>query len=272
MPPKKKKCGPPSSVPQNSENQDDVDLQDESSDSEMDDDPVSRQIGRDAARDTLGPRSREHYARFQNAMVSWALKQNLSFSQEKRFKVHVPFSYRLVATYLDFLKQKEIPWPHNPGMTKHYSTGLILTVISAIKDAYRIEETPIQDEIETFMSNFYKAYCKFIGREKMLGRYPLKVGRSAIPVSAFKMISKKIFQLNSGRNWNAQICVSPYWNLIGTVLSRAERVGNGLVDHLYTKEDMLLFDLSTSKTDPSVICRMRNALLRIRLNHFQTYF
>jgi hypothetical protein len=178
MPPKKKKCGPPSSVPQNSENEDDVDLQDESSDSEMDDDPVSRQIGRDAARDTLGPRSREHYARFQNAMVSWALKQNLSFSQEKRFKVHVPFSYRLVATYLDFLKQKEIPWPHNPGMTKHYSTGLILTVISAIKDAYRIEETPIQDEIETFMSNFYKAYCKFIGREKMLGRYPLKVGRS----------------------------------------------------------------------------------------------
>jgi hypothetical protein len=72
--------------------------------------------------------------------------------------VHVPFSYRLVATYLDFLKQKEIPWPHNPAMTKHYSTGLILTVISAIKDAYRIEETPIQDEIETLMSNFYKAY------------------------------------------------------------------------------------------------------------------
>ena len=253
MPPKKKKCGPPSSVPQNSENQDDVDLQDESSDSEMDDDPVSRQIGRDAARDTLGPRSREHYARFQNAMVSWALKQNLSFSQEKRFKVHVPFSYRLVATYLDFLKHKEIPWPHNPGMTKHYSTGLILTVISAIKDAYRIEETPIQDEIETLMSNFYKAYCKFIGREKMLGRYPLKVGRSAIPVAAFKMISQKLFQLNSGRSWNAQICVSPYWNLIGTVLSRAERVGNGLVDHLYTKEDMLLFDLSTSKTDPTGI-------------------
>ena len=64
MPPKKKKCGPPLSVPQNSKNQDDVDLQDESSDSEMDDDPVSRQIGRDAARDTLGPRSREHYASF----------------------------------------------------------------------------------------------------------------------------------------------------------------------------------------------------------------
>ena len=59
MPPKKKKCAPPSSVRQSSENQDDVDLQDESSDSEIDDDPVSRQIGRDAARDTLGPRSRK---------------------------------------------------------------------------------------------------------------------------------------------------------------------------------------------------------------------
>jgi hypothetical protein len=254
MPPKKKNCAPALSVRHLPESQDDdIELHDESSDSEIDDDPVSRQIGRDAARDTLGPRSREHYARYQNAMVSWALKENLSLSAEKRYKVHVPFSYRFVATYLDFLKQKKIPWPHNPSMTKQYSTGLILAVISAIKDAYRIEETPIQDEIDTLMSNFYKAYCKFIGREKMLGRYPLKVGRSAISISAFKMISQKLFQMVCGRSWNAQICVWPYWNLIGTVLSRAERVGHALVDHLSMKEDMLLFDLSTSKTDPTGI-------------------
>ena len=254
MPPKKRNCAPALSVRHLSESQDDdIELHDESSDSEFDDDPVSRQIGRDAARDTLGPRSREHYARYQNAMVSWASKQNLSLSVEKRYKVHVPFSYRLVATYLDFLKQKKIPWPHNPSMMKQYSTGLILAVISSIKDAYRIEEMPIQDEIDTLMSNFYKAYCKFIGREKMLGRYPLKVGRSAISISAFKIISQKLFQMVCGRSWNAQICVWPYWNLIGTVLSRAERVGHALVDHLSLKEDMLLFDLSTSKTDPTGI-------------------
>jgi hypothetical protein len=250
MPPKKKTCAPALSVRQDDDSDD---IHDESSDSEIDDDPVSRQIGRDAARDTLGPRSREHYARFQNAMVSWARKQNLSLSAEKRYKVHVPFSYRFVATYLDFLKQKKIPWPHNPSMTKQYSTGSILAVISAIKDAYRIEETPIQDEIETLMSNFYKAYCKFIGREKMLGRYPLKVGRSAISISSFKLISQKLFQMHCGRSWNAQICMWPYWNLIGTVLSRAERVGHALVDHLSMKEDMILLDLSTSKTDPTGI-------------------
>ena len=210
MPPKKKNRASTSSICHRCDNEvDDTELHDESSDSEIDDDPISREIGRHAARDTLGARSREHYASYQNAMVSWALKQNLSLSAEKRYKTHVPFSYRLVATYLDFLKQKEIPWPHNPAMTKHYSTGLILAVISAIKDAYRIEEMPIQVEIDTLMSNFYKAYCKFIGREKMLGRYPLKVGRSAISISAFKMVSKKLFQMNSGRNWNAQICVSP---------------------------------------------------------------
>ena len=211
MPPKKRNCAPALSVRHLSESQDDdIELHDESSDSEFDDDPVSRQIGRDAARDTLGPRSREHYARYQNAMVSWASKQNLSLSVEKRYKVHVPFSYRLVATYLDFLKQKKIPWPHNPSMMKQYSTGLILAVISSIKDAYRIEEMPIQNEIDTLMSNFYKAYCKFIGREKMLGRYPLKVGRSAISISAFKIISQKRFQMICGRSWNAQICVWPY--------------------------------------------------------------
>ncbi len=67
MPPKKKKCAPALSVRHRPENQvddsDDIELHDESSDSEIDDDPVSRQIGRDAARDTFGPRSREHYAR-----------------------------------------------------------------------------------------------------------------------------------------------------------------------------------------------------------------
>ena len=64
--------------------------------------------------------------------------------------------------------------------------------------------------------------------------------RSTTPVPAAPVVAGK-----SG--------TAPYWNLIGTVLSRAERVGNGLVDHLYTKEDMLLFDLSTSKTDPTGI-------------------
>jgi hypothetical protein len=87
---KKRNCAPALSVRHLSESQDDdIELHDERSDSEFDDDPVSRQIGRDAARDTLGPRSREHYARYQNAMVSWALKQNLSLSVEKRYKVLV---------------------------------------------------------------------------------------------------------------------------------------------------------------------------------------
>ena len=229
-------------------------LSDESSDSEWDDDPVSRQIGKDAARDTLGPRSREQYSQFQNALRSWALKENGVLPPEQRYKLHVPFSYRLVSKYLDFLKQKEVPWPHKPGMVKHYSTGLISAVINAIRDAYRIEEIHVQEEVDTFMSNFYKAYCKFIGREKMLGRYPCKAGRCAISSAAFKMISKKLFELQGGKgNWHAQIQIWPYWNMIGTSLSRGERVGNGLVDHISSKEDMLILDLSTSKSDPTGI-------------------
>jgi len=87
------------------------------------------------------------------------------------------------------LKQKDIPWPHKPGLTKHYSTGLILAVITAIRDAYRIEEISVQEELDNTMNNFYKMYCKFIGREKMLERYSVQVGRSAIPSSAFRISS-----------------------------------------------------------------------------------
>ena len=226
-------------------------LADETSDSECEYDTASRQIGRNAAREVLGVRSREQYTTYQEAMVSWGQKQNDALPAEKRYKTRVPFSYRFVATYLDHLKQKEIPWPHKPGFTKHYSTGLILAVITAIRDAYRIEEISVQEEIDNLMNNFYKMYCKFIGREKMLGRYPVQVGRSAIPSSAFKMISKKLFEMQNGRYWKAQIQVWPYWNILGTVLSRAERVGDVLVEHIGKKEDMILFDVSTSKTDPS---------------------
>ena len=45
-------------------------LSDETSDSECEYDDASRQIGRDAARGTLGARSREHYTKYQAAMVS----------------------------------------------------------------------------------------------------------------------------------------------------------------------------------------------------------
>ena len=250
MPPKKKSASTSSRDEQPEEQ--DVGLPDESSDSEWDDDPVSRQIGRDAARDTLGPRSREHYSGYQDALRSWGTSENANLPPHQRYKLVVPFSYRLIANYLDYLKQKEIPWPHESGRVKHYSTGLISAVICSIKDAYRLEEQPVQAEVDTLMSNFYKAYCKFIGREKMLGRYPCKSGRCAISSAAFKMISKKLFELQGSKgNWHAQIQTWPYWNVIGTALSRAERVGNGLVDHISSKEDMLLFDLSTSKTDPT---------------------
>ena len=229
------------------------DIADETSDSECETDEFSRQVGRDAARGTLGARSREHYTRDQAAMVSWAQKQNAVLPAEKRFNTHVPFSYRFVATYLDFLKQKLVPWPHQPGFTKHYSTGVMNAVIASIKDAYRIEEVLVQEEVDTLMSNFYKMYCKFIGLEKLHGRYPVKVGRSAIPIAAFKLIAKKLFEMQNDRNWKPQIQIWPYWNTLGTVLSRSERVGHALIDHLGMKEDMILFDTQTSKTDPSGI-------------------
>jgi len=95
-------------------------LADETSDSECEYDTASRQIGRNAAREVLGVRSREQYTTYQEAMVAWGQKQNDALPAEKRYKTRVPFSYRFVATYLDHLKQKEIPWPHKPGFTKHY--------------------------------------------------------------------------------------------------------------------------------------------------------
>jgi hypothetical protein len=244
------------------------DLSDETSDSECELEAACRQIGRNAARDVLSLRSREQYTTYQKAMVSWGQQQNAGFPAQKRFKTCVPFSYRFVATYLDHLKQTEIPWPHKPGFTKHYSTRLISAVIIAIKDAYRIEEVPIQEEIETLMNNFLKMYGKFIGREKMLGRYPVQVGRCAIPSSAFKMISKKLFEMQGGGFWKAQIQVWPYWNILGTVLSRSERVGEALVDHIAVKEDMILFDVSTSKTDPTGVLSYAKA---IASNPFDPY-
>ena len=94
----------------------------------------------------------------------------------------------------------------------------------------------------------------------MLGRYPVKVGRSAIPSSAFKMISRKLFEMQGGGHWKAQIQVWPYWNILGTVLSRSERVGEGLVDHIGVKEDMIMFDVSTSKTDPTGVLSYAKAI------------
>ena len=256
---KKRKLHAEVSESESSEHPEDL-LSDETSDSECEYEAASRQIGRNAARETLSGRSREQYTTYQQAMVSWGQQQNAALPAEKKYRTVVPFSYRFVAMYLDHLKQKEIPWPHKPGFTKHYSTGLISNVITAIKDAYRIEESSVQEEIEILMNNFQKMYCKFIGREKMLGRYPVKVGRSAIPSSAFKMISKKLFEMQGGGYWKPQTQVWPYWNILGTVLSRSERVGEVLVDHIAGKEDMILFDVSTSKTDPTGVLSYAKAI------------
>jgi hypothetical protein len=221
-------------------------LDDATSDSECEYETACRLVGKNAAREVLGTRSREQYTTYQNALVSWARKENTMLPPGKQYGTSVPFTYRLVAMYLDHLKETQVPWPYNPGFTKHYSTGFILNVINAIRDAYRIEEIMIQDEVQILLSNFYKMYGKLIGRQKMLGLYPVKSGRSAVSFPAFKMVAKKLFEMKN----RASTEVWPYWNILGTVLSRAERVGNALVDHISVKEDMLLFDLSTSKSDP----------------------
>ena len=221
-------------------------LDDATSDSECEYETACRLVGKNAAREVLGTRSREQYTTYQNALVSWARKENTMLPPGKEYGTSVPFTYRLIAMYLDHLKETQVPWPYNPGFTKHYSTGFILNVINAIRDAYRIEEIMIQDEVQILLSNFYKMYGKLIGRQKMLGLYPVKSGRSAVSFPAFKMVAKKLFEMQN----RASTEMWPYWNILGSVLSRAERVGNALVDHISVKEDMLLFDLSTSKSDP----------------------
>ena len=98
MPPKKRSSVAKVSTAARSAVVSEGDVTDETSDSECETDEFSRQVGRDAARGTLGARSREHYTKYQAAMVSWAQKENAVLPAEKRFKTHVPFSYRLVAT------------------------------------------------------------------------------------------------------------------------------------------------------------------------------
>ena len=55
-------------------------LADETSDSECKYDATSRKIGRNAARGTLGVRSRRQYTNYQEAMVAWGQQQNADLS------------------------------------------------------------------------------------------------------------------------------------------------------------------------------------------------
>ena len=216
-----------------------------------DDDRVCLDIGKQAARDMLSDRTRESYSASMRRMISWTLKQNSALPKHKQFRTTVPFSYNLVTTYMAELKERKVKWPYDSTRTKHYSPSSILSVVCCIKDAYRLEDVPIQEQIEVFLNNFYKSYCMFIGKQKMQGLYPCQAGRSAISIPAFKMISRKLYEMQGGGHWKQQLDVWPLWNMLGTTCSRVERQGDVLVPHLALKEDMITCDLSTSKTDPT---------------------
>ena len=72
---KKRKLHAEVSESESSEHPEDL-LSDETSDSECEYEAASRQIGRNAARETLSGRSREQYTTYQQAMVSWGQQQN----------------------------------------------------------------------------------------------------------------------------------------------------------------------------------------------------
>jgi len=221
----------------------DVTFSDVNSDSEADEDDESLEIAIQAAQGLICSKTLKNYQQYISQLnrlsVAWGLGE---ISQP-------PYSFKLITAFFDHLSKCEVPWHGHPGRKKNLSPATIRIARNAINNEYRSSQVPVQEQIDVFMSNFCKSYELKVGREKMAGNYPVQCGRVALNQSAFKMLTKKLFEIGGPGCWDTQIACWPQWLLAGSSLSRGERVVRGDVEHLGSREDMLEIEFPTTKSD-----------------------
>jgi len=126
----------------------------------------------------------------------------------------------------------------------------------------------VQEQINTFLDNFYRMYILMIGRSKMNGTYPVQVGRAAVTPAGFQLIAKKLFEMHGSRLWSAQLQCWPQWLLVGTTLSRGQRVGELCTEFLGMREDMMDVEIPTSKSDGAGMCAYPKKIAANMLNPY----
>lgn len=208
-----------------------------------------------AQQDRLMPTTRRGYQGFLRQMALWAsgVDEFKSFvSAEGHIKT--PLDRNAMVGFTEHLKNRKVNWPHHavPGTMKHLAPKTICNFFAAAKDTYAHHGQPFPVEIDTYFSNFYRAYILFISREKDLGTYPDRTNSTGFSFGVYERICRKAsayYQSGRGACVTSWRYVWLFFIFLFNLMGRRERISRLRFSWIWWQDDSMMVKVPTQKGD-----------------------
>jgi hypothetical protein len=171
-----------------------------------------------------------------------------------------PVPFHLGQVYLAHVRDVMLPWPLDarPLETwtgvKHYSTGKVNNVISAIKYSFSKLSRPLPYEQNKFYDDFRHAYKHIIARDKATAAYPSDSGTVPLTMSAtLRLLEAAMKYVPTGKG-ATESSVQQLWLFLLLSIAtcgRGERVSRVQLQFISWYADSLTVKIPTSKSDIS---------------------
>jgi hypothetical protein len=164
------------------------------------------EIGR-AARDRLAPKTQRDYCSVIQCLTQFALDNRATLSNyivSGTNRITLPVPLALGEAYLCHLRDKLVPWPHDPRPAdtrtgfKHYSKAIIDNTVHAIQYSFTKLSIPIPYRDSKFYNDFQHSYKHILAAAKAIGAFPASSGTVPITRTAMMKLLEAAINSNFG--------------------------------------------------------------------------
>jgi hypothetical protein len=208
-----------------------------------------------AQHNRVKPVTRRGYEGYLRQMALWARSlEQFKFCVSDSGSMKTPLDSDAMVGFTEHLKARQVKWPHHPvaGTKKHMAPKTITNFFAAARDTYARHGQQFPPEIDTYFSNFYRAYVLFIAEQKDMKLYPDNTNSVGFSYSVYECICRKASQyIQNGKG----MCVTSwryvwlFFVFLFNLMGRRERISRVRFSWIWWQDDCMMVKVPTQKGD-----------------------
>ena len=208
-----------------------------------------------AQHNRVKPVTRCGYEGYLRQMALWASSlEQFKHCVSESGNMKTPLDPDATVGFTEHLKARQVNWPHHPvaGTKKHMAPKTITNFFAAAKDTYARHGQQFPPVIDTYFSNFYRAYVLFIAEKKDMKLYPDNTNSVGFSYSVYERICRqasKYIQSGKGMCVTSWRYVWLFFVFLFNLMGRRERISRVRFSWIRWQDDCMMVKVPTQKGD-----------------------
>lgn len=208
-----------------------------------------------AQHNRVKPVTRRGYEGYFRQMALWASSlEQFKHCVSESGNMKTPLDPDAMVGFTEHLKARQVNWPHHPvaGTKKHMAPKTITNFFAAAKDTYARHGQQFPPVIDTYFSNFYRAYVLFIAEKKDMKLYPDNTNSVGFSYSVYERICRqasKYIQTGKGMCVTSWRYVWLFFVFLFNLMGRRERISRVRFSWIRWQDDCMMVKVPTQKGD-----------------------